>query len=260
LGLASREGGAGLAEGEVAQTGFDEQSEGVADFRMGVEKFGGLGRGHAHDIGDGLAVVGDIESLMVVAAAIALAAREPAGGEETHFEFDRALAEAGLAASAVGVEGKPTGGVAAHAGGGKSGEELADFVEDLDVGRGGGAGGFANGRLIDHVDAGDVFGPEQFVIGRRGSFAGRFASAAGHGVLQRRDKRATEERRFARAGDTAGHGEASERNPGVDILQVVQGGAFQFEPVQVFFLEGTAAAARRTLGRIGQESSGHGVF
>ena len=34
----------------------------------------------------------------------------------------------------------------------------------------------------------------------------------------------------------------------------------QFEPVQVFVLEGTAAAARRTSGRVGQELSGHRVF
>ena len=260
LGFAAGEGRAGLPEGEVAEAGFDEQSEGMTDFRMRVEKIGRFGRGHLHDIGDRLVVVSHVEGLTVVPATIAFAAGEPTGGEETHFKFDRALTEASFAASAVGVERKSAGGVAAHAGGGESGEELADFVKDLDVGRGGGAGGLANGGLVDHVNASDVFGPEQFVVGRRGSFAGGFASAAGHGVFQGRDECATEERRFARPRDAAGHSEATERNPGVDILQIVQGGAFQLEPTQILVLERTAAAARRASGRIGQELTGHRVF
>ena len=133
-----------MAELEVAETGFDEEAESVADLWVRVEELGRFGGGHLHHVGDGFAVVGDVERLAIVAAAVAFAAGKPAGGQEAHFEFDRALAEAGFAATAVRVERKPAGRVAAHARGGESGEELADFVEDFDVGRGSRAGSFAD--------------------------------------------------------------------------------------------------------------------
>ena len=237
LGFAAGKRWAGLTEGEVAEAGFDEEAEGVADFRVRVEEVGGFSSGHLHHIGDGFAVVEDLEGLAVVAAAVAFAAGEPAGGQETHFEFDRALAEAGFAASAVRVEGKPAGRVAAHARGGESGEELADFVEDFDVSGGRRARGFADGGLVDHVDGPDVLGAGQFVIRRGSGFAGGFASAPGHRFFERGHEGAAQEGGFARAGDAAGHGEASEGNTDVDILQVVQFGALQFQPAEVFALK-----------------------
>ena len=54
--------------------------------------------------------------------------------EEGHFQLNLAVTLASLAAATLGVERKPARGIAAGAGLGDLGIELADFVEDLDVG------------------------------------------------------------------------------------------------------------------------------
>ena len=85
-----------------------------------------------------------------------------APGVIIRFQFDVAGAFA-LGAAALGaVEGETAGCVAAEAGFGGLGEELADVVEEADVGGGGGAGGAADGGLVylmngfDRFKAGDV--------------------------------------------------------------------------------------------------------
>ena len=151
LGLAAGEGGRGLAELEVAEAGVGHELERRGDARLGFEEGGGLVDGHGEDLADVLLAEGDFEGGGVVAFAVAGFAVDPGGGQEIHFEFHPAVALALRAASALGVEGEARGVEAAHAGLGELGEERADVIEDLDVGRRAGAGGLADGRLVDLV-------------------------------------------------------------------------------------------------------------
>ena len=85
------------------------------------------------------------------------------------------MAEAGFAAAALVVEGETACRVATHAGGGEGGENFADFVEDLHIGRRCGAGGLADGGLVhfehgaEWFEAGDAFVEVRV---ERGAFAG----------------------------------------------------------------------------------------
>ena len=163
LGFAAAECGAGLSELEVAESGLLQKGEGAVDFRVRAEEFDGLFDRHVHDIADGFSVVEDLERGWVVASSVAVLAGHVGRREEVHLEFDHALAEAGFAASALVVEGKPACGVAAHSGGGQGGENFADFVEDLHIGRRCGAGSFSDRRLVhfqhraERFEAGNAF-------------------------------------------------------------------------------------------------------
>ena len=76
---------------------------------------------------------------------------DPGGGHEVHFEFDASVSFALGALAFFVIKGEAGGGVAADSRLGELGEEGADVVEEFDVGCGTGAGGFADGRLVDFV-------------------------------------------------------------------------------------------------------------
>ena len=82
-----------------------------------------------------LATKCDFERGRIVAAAIARLAMDPGGRQEIHFKFHAAIAFAGFAASAVGVEGKARGIEAADAGLGQLCEQRANVIEDFHIGR-----------------------------------------------------------------------------------------------------------------------------
>jgi len=69
LGFASAEGGAGLAEGEVAEAGLGEELEGLLELGVGREEFGGGLDIEVEDLADVEAVVSDFEGGGVVAFA-----------------------------------------------------------------------------------------------------------------------------------------------------------------------------------------------
>ena len=155
----------GLAEPDVAQPDLDQGLHVPGDRRHGGEEVDGLLDRHVEDLGDGLALVVDLERLAVVAGAVADLARDVDVGEEVHLDLDRAVARAGLAAAALDVEREPALQVAAHLRLGRRGEQLADVVEDAGVGRGVGPRRAADRRLVDvdHlvdvVEAGDPLVP-----------------------------------------------------------------------------------------------------
>ena len=140
-----------MAEGEVAQAGVGEELEGFLELGVGGEELGGGLDVEIENIADGESVVTDFQGGGIVALAEAAFAIDPGGGEEIHFQFDAAVALALGALPFSVVEGKAGGGVAAHAGFGKLGEEGADVVEEFDVGGGAGARGFPDRRLVDLV-------------------------------------------------------------------------------------------------------------
>ena len=106
LGLAAGEGGAGLAELEVAEAGVCHELEGVGNAGLGLEEGGGFVDGHGEDLADVFLAEGDFEGGRVVALPITGLAMDPGAGEEIHFEFYAAVAFAFGAAAVVGVEGE----------------------------------------------------------------------------------------------------------------------------------------------------------
>ena len=197
---------------------------------MGGEEVGGFGDAHFEDLADVFGVELDLLGGAVEAHAVADLAMGAGGGEEGHLDFDLAIALAGVAAAAVGVEGEAAGAVTPGAGEGDLGEEFADVVEDADVGGGAGAGGFADGALIDFVDGVDVFGAgEGFPRVGGGLFLSAF-DGFGEGVFDSGEEGAVEEGAFAGAADAGDDGEAGEGDLDGDVFEVVGGGAGEGEP------------------------------
>ena len=114
-----------------------------------VEELEGLVDGHVEHFGDVLALEEDIERFAVVALAVADLAGDRDVGQELHLDLDIALALAGLAATALDVEGEAARLVAAQPCLGDRGEELADRREHAGVGRRVRARSAADGRLVD---------------------------------------------------------------------------------------------------------------
>ena len=96
-----------------------------------------------------MAVEFDGEGFLIVTAAVTDFALDVDVGEEVHFDAALAFALAGFAAAALNVEGEAAGFVAALAGFGEHGEEVADGGEDAGIGGGVGARGAADGGLVD---------------------------------------------------------------------------------------------------------------
>ena len=108
--------------------------------------------GHAQDVVDGFVLVFHVEDGGFVTGGVALFAGEFNVGEELHLDGDGAVAFADVAAASGDVEGERAGGEGFALGVGLGGEEGADVVEGLDVGDGVGAGGAADGGLVDEDD------------------------------------------------------------------------------------------------------------
>ena len=128
----------------------------MLDLRDVLQKRQRVFDGHVEHVGDGVALVVDRERFAVVAAAAADFAGDVHVGQEVHFDAAQAVALAGFAAPALDVEAEASGLVAALAGFGQHGEEVADGGEDAGVGGGIGARRAADGRLVDLDDLVDV--------------------------------------------------------------------------------------------------------
>ena len=72
--------------------------------------------------------------------------------QEVHLDLELPVAGAGLAASAADVEAEAPVRVAARLGVGRGGEQVADVVEQVGVGRGVGARRAPDGGLVDADD------------------------------------------------------------------------------------------------------------
>ena len=179
------------------------------------EKLQSLIDGHAQDIGDTPVPHGDFQSFPVVAPALADLAGNRDVGQELHLDLIVALPLAGLTPAALDVEGEPAGRITPHPSLGQAGEQLSDGGEGAGVGGRVGAGGAADGRLVDIDHLVDVLHTHQFIV------CARQVSATVHDLRQFLVK------------DLVGQGALSRpRNPGdadqhpqrqlyVDVLEVV---------------------------------------
>ena len=178
-----------------------------------------------------LAAECDFEGGRIVAASVARLAMDPGGRQEIHFQFHAAIAFAGFAASAFGVEGKARGIEAADAGLGQLCKQRADVIEDLHIGRRARTRGFADRRLIDLVAGFDRFFAadfgEIFVLRR---------------AFENRRDALVHERRLARSRNAGEHGEAANGDGGRDVFEVVGAAAVEREKCVILFHRPSLAA------------------
>ena len=225
LGFAAGEGGGGLAEVDVAEAYVDEGLELDVDGGDVFEDGDGVFDGEVEEVGDGVAVELDGEGLLIVTASVTYFAEDVDVGEEVHLDAALAFALAGFAASALDVEGEAAGLVAALAGLGEHGEEVADGGEDAGVGGGVRAWGAADGGLVDLDDFVELVDADDAAV-----LAGLFAGAVeffGEGAVED----VVDEGGFSAAADSGDDGHDAEREVGGDVLEVVGVGVFDGDPV-----------------------------
>ena len=226
LGFASREGGGGLPQAQVAETDFTQHLQLRNDFRDVAEKREGFPHGHLQHVVDVFSMEFDVEDAALETRAAAFFANQLDVGEELHFDGDSAVALAGLTAATRNVEGKMPGGVAAALGVGSFGEDVADGVESLEIGGGIRTRGAADRGLVDD----DHFADFAIAVETIAEFLDAVAVVF-------RGERAIEdvmdESGLSRAADTGYHRERSEWNHQVDILQVVQACAGESQKLAV---------------------------
>ena len=233
LGFATAQGGGLLAEPQIAQADFGQGLQRIGNLGHGAEEVHALVHGHVEHVGDVLALVGDLKGLAVVTLAVARLAGDIDRRQEVHLDFENAVALAFFAATALDVKAKAAGFVAAHLGGGQPRKEVADVIEHAGVSGGIAARGAADGRLVNDDDL-----VETLVTLEDAVFAGTLLGAvklakqrAAQNVIHKGALAGT-----AHAGDT---GERAQRNPHINVLQVVFLGPENFQPA--FFLGGRNA-------------------
>ena len=149
LRLAARQRRRRLPELDVAEADVLQRPQLVGDRREVLEQRQRLIDGQLEHVGDRLAAVLDLERLAVVAAALALLARDVDVGQEVHLDRDDAVALARLAAAALDVEREAAGPEAARLRVGHHREQIADEREQAGVGRRIRSRRAADRRLID---------------------------------------------------------------------------------------------------------------
>ena len=124
----------------------------AGDGGLVLEKGVRLFHGHVQNLRDVAALPLHLQGFAVVALAVADVARHIHIGQKVHFHFHHAVALAGFAAAAAAglrhVEGKAPGAVAALAGGGRFGHQLAHGRHQAGVGGRVAARGAAKGALV----------------------------------------------------------------------------------------------------------------
>ena len=166
-----------------------------------------------------------LERFLVEALAAAVLAIDEHVGEKAHFLANLSLAGAGLAAPAVDVEGKAARRVAAQARFGRERVELADLVEQTDIGSGHRARRLADRRLIDLDDSLQGFPAGDLLV--RARPPGELAEME----LQTFVEDFPHQGALAGPGDAGDAGPHAERESHVEILEIVRLGAADGEPL-----------------------------
>ena len=165
---------------------------------------------HLEHVGDRLALEAHLERLAVVALAVALLARHVDVGQEVHLDLDLAVAAADLAAPALDVEREAARLVAARPRLLGAREELADRVEQPDVGGRVRPRRAPDRRLVDVDDLVDL------VEARDALVRARPLLGPVQPVGDRLVEHLVDQRRLARAGHAGDGSEHAERDLHVD--------------------------------------------
>jgi hypothetical protein len=125
-----------LAELKIAESDVVLDGEAMLNPRDGVKKRNGFFNRHLENLGDILSLISDIESFSVVAFSLTNVALNKNVREKVHFDFCYAVSLARLTATALHIEGKPTGLISTNLSLWKLGEEVADEGKKPGVSRG----------------------------------------------------------------------------------------------------------------------------
>ena len=231
LALAARKRRGGLSEPDIPQPDLLQRTEPLDDpfaggvFLLLAEEGDRIVHRHLQYVVDRLFAVADFENLILEALAAAGFAHQLHVGHELHADLDESLALALLAAAAGDVEREVRGVESRPLGVGLVGVEFADLVVGLDVGHGVRPRGFADRVLIDHFDR-----TKRRKVAFDGVEIARFEPRIEQQAPQCGIEDAFGQRRFAAAAHARDAGHHPERNPHVDILQVVLPGTFHGDP------------------------------
>lgn len=249
LALAARQRGAGLAEGQIAQSHFLNGAEFLVDVGNVFEKLNGHIDRHVQHVVDILALVFDFERLAVVTVSAARLAAHVNVGQEVHLDGLHARAAALLAAAALDVEREAARLEAPDLGVGRHFEEFADVGKDIGIGRRIAARRTADGRLIDDDQFVDMFDALDAVILQR------LGERAVKLLRENRPQGLVDERRFARTADARDADELAQREFGGHVFEIVALGSADHDalarPLAERFGNFDAAAARQVIGRDG---------
>ena len=215
LGLTTRERRRGLTEADVAEPHVDEGAHVTRDGRNRFEEVGGLLDRHVEDLGDRLALEVHLERLTVVARTVAYLTGHVHVGQEVHLDLERAVTRAGLAATALDVEGETARLVTAHLRLLRLGEELADVVENTRVRGRVASRGTPDGALIDVDNLVELLHAGDALVTPR-DLPGAVELVGERGVED-----VVDERRLSGAGDPGDDNEVAQREGNVDVLQRV---------------------------------------
>ena len=224
LGLAARQGGGLLADGDVAQPHALEGFELLGDGGYRLEQFGaGLHR-HVQHVADRPVAEFHVQRFAVVALALADIALDVNVRQEMHLDLDDAVALAGFAAPALDVEAEAAGGIAARLGLGQFGKPVANGGEGAGIGGRIGARSAPDRALVDVDHLVEEFQPLDAVMG--GGVLARLGELARRRLVERLDG----EGGFAAARDAGDAGQRAERDLGGDVLEVVAARANDLQP------------------------------
>ena len=224
LGLAAGQLGAGLAQLDVVHAHIVEGLQLAADGLVGVEELQRLLHGHLQHFVDVFALIAHVQRFPVVPRALTDIAGHVDVRQEVHFDFQKAVAGAGLAAPALHVEGKTVLPVAPGLGFRGHGKDFANQIKHAGVGGRVGTGGAADGAL---VDADDLI---QLLHALHGFKFARIGLGPVQHLGQMLIENFVDQTGFARAADAGDAAEHTQREGNIDLLQIVLPRAPHSEP------------------------------
>ena len=152
LGFAAGQGGAGLAQLHIAQAHVVKRLDLVQDLLLVGKEGAGLLHRHVQHVCNILALVAHLQGLPVVALAAADVAGHVHIRQKMHLDLHKAVALAGLAATALDIEGEAPLAEAAHFCILRACKQIADIVKDTGIGRRIGARRTTDWALIQRDD------------------------------------------------------------------------------------------------------------
>ncbi len=144
-----------------------------------------------------------------------------------HLDLDDPVPLAGLAASALDVEGKPSRLIAAQLGLGSLGEKVAYECERPGICSRIRSRGSANRRLVDIDHLINMLQPQNLLVGQR------FPAWIVESAAQNRIQCLLDQCRFARSGDPGHADKLAQRDIDIDLFQVISGRTLEIEHVAV---------------------------
>ena len=235
LRLSPRELGGRLAERDVGQSHVMQRLKSAFDARDVLEEGQGFFNGHGKDIGDRLALVVDLESVSVLARALAHFARNVDIGKKVHLDLFLPLTLAGFATSALDIEAESAGCIRPQPGVRRLGEQRTDVVENLGVGGGVGSRRSPDGRLVDLDNLVDMLDAGDLLVSASAP-SGQMELVRDPAIENVLDQRALAGARHA--GDTD---ESSERELHIDVSEIVLGCSEDLQLVAIPLTPGLTA-------------------